>query len=220
MNRIAIFAVVFLSFKIALSQSDPTSDSFINSRQVEVERLAETLYSTRLDSSRWVRHDVKSCGGFTHHSFALFDDKSAKDARFVAIYDLDHAAARSTEKPWEGGIKLLPLRPRSGLQLDGDLASEALLSAFNRAVTMENAVHRSKMDPVDETICLISLSGEEPAITSTQEAHAEAHSKPPVKIASLLLPLAGGPGVTPMASLEFGPNGEISKAKITEQHKP
>ena len=218
MNRYNVFAAMLLSYS-AVAQNASAPESFIQARQPEVEKLAESLYSTHLDSRRWPRHVVEQCSSFTHHGFASFDAASPQGVRFVAIYDLDHAAARSEEKPWEGGVKLLRLKSAAATETESELAP-ALIAAFNRALVEEKAARGKEMSPADEAICLIRLAGDKPDVSSSTTDAAGTGSTEPVKVTSLLLPLQGSAGTLRTAAVGFASDETISTASLMVRQNP
>ncbi|WP_263378237.1 hypothetical protein [Granulicella paludicola] len=218
MNRIALLATALFSFP-AFAQTNATSDHFIQARQAEVEKIAESLYSTHLDS-RWTLHTVGSCGSFTHHAFASFVTSTPKGARFVAIYDLDHAAARSADRPWEGGVRLLRVSELPGNQDEADLVQNALLGAFNHAVLEEKTTRGREMDPADEAVCLLLLAGESLQTTDAARDPDALRSTKPVKVSSILIPLAASAGTSRTASVLFNPDGTIAAASLLVRRKP
>ena len=221
----ALFVASFLSCTLAFAQTALPAD-FMASRQAEVERQAETLYATRLDDGRWTRHDIQQCGAFKHHLFARFDSTPTKGVTttFAVIYDLDRPPAQSTDKPWQGGTKLLRVSSSPKDQQDTNPSEDALIFAFNRAVAQENATTStqkpSEMDQLEIARCFVSVSGNEPVTTPSAKDSSEKDTQPPVKISSILIPLIGTPELKRMEYVDFDQKGSITRVGVLVQHTP
>ncbi len=221
MRRFAVSGASLLMCASALTQSTPSPDQFIASRQSEVERMAEIFYNTHLDTGNWTKHDLPECSVLPHHAFVRFDSTAVNGApaSFLAIYDLNHPPARSKDQPWQGGITFVRVRPHQQSRQDTGPSPDYLIVAFNRALKQERAVTSARppssvTDAQAIASCFIGISDNTPETPIASESSAP-YETPPLRISGLLIPLTGSSTLTRTQYINFDKDGLILEAGVS-----
>ena len=222
MIRFAIGGALLLSTPCLLAQTSSPATQFVAARQPEVERMAEIFYNTHLDKGAWARHDLPECAVLTHHAFVRFDGtlKNGTAASFLAIYDLDHAPARTKDQPWQGGVTLVRVAPAQQDRQDAGPSPDYLIVAFNRALQQE---HKTSVGGASQTVssaeavarCFISVNGNFPEQT---EAHTGAALSPEAShqpLSGVMIPLSGSSASARIQYVNFDKDGSILEAGVS-----
>lgn len=198
------------------AQSTPDT-AFIVSRQAEVVQLGQAFYHTDLQASVWTPRQVDICPQFTHHVFVRYDATSKPETKmsYLAIYSRDVAPAKSSAKPWEGGVRLMQM-DNARHAYPRDLRTE--VAFFNRVWGDElKAAKTGSTVPgltlTGLTACFARFAGELPKEDPSQKDTDELNLKTQ-RVRSISLTVQGGPKFNRWVYIEFDPRGGISAAEV------
>jgi hypothetical protein len=225
MRRIAVFAIALFVGNSA-AQAPKEGAELIASRQPELTRLAR-VYGIRLESGAWTHHEVFLCPAFSHHVFARFDQRLAAGAAtsFLAIYSREVPPAKNPDRPWEGGISLIPLAGPQDLGSGPVVTRQSTITVYNRIFTdeMRSSGHPDELltNTSDLTTCYLHMAGEDPRVQSeTDDADkADGRRSPPIS-SQLIRLMSNGPDHAPRyVSLQLNANGSIHSAKVISERR-
>jgi hypothetical protein len=216
------FAIVLIAISAmcAEAQRVPAAD-LIASRQPEITSLGKIFYQVNLDDGSWTRQQISSCPAFSQHAFALFirKDPGAANSKFLAIYKLNSVAAKSLDKPWQGGGLLFPLEEYRDSSKESRYDEQDLLTVFNRIWAEEHqagVAHQPAVGSVQMMMadCFIEISGEHRNKPISATDYSKSGSEP---VSTMLIDLTGTDHFARTQSLQFGKNGLIEEAAVLVQ---
>ena len=201
----------------AAAQSFISGDALIDSRQAEVAQLALLNYNFKIAPGAWTHHQVSLCPTFNDLVFARYEhtNKDGSLAAFFAIYTPGIPPAKSPDKPWQGGILLLPLYGIFPKEQDPVLSRKETRTTFNHL--WANELHRDPHLSADALAdCYIHLADDhalppDPAATS---ATPPPPADPPVRIDSELIPLQPAGPKPRYLYLQIDPEGLVADAQL------
>jgi hypothetical protein len=206
------------------AQTSQGESSLIESRQTELRQLARMLYGVRLDRGTWEHHAMPVCPVFSHHLFARYDlligDRLAES--FLAVYALDRGPATSMQRPWEGGIVLVPLYGAHGGSHEPAAARAETIGDFNavwrderqRSGHPDNFPGLSWSGLAD---CYLRFAGEQPEGASTEDAEeAGSINLKGELVSGVAVPLTARGANTRSGSVQFDKRGLVTSAAIFE----
>ncbi len=139
----------------------------------------------------------------------------------MAIYDKDVSPAKDKNRPWQGGITLLPLygiHRGEGLPV---AESKAAMEVFNKTWMDERKSSGDlAMFPgiswVELAECYVRMIGEQPLpLTGDQPEALSSFDLRALKVSGVLVSVAGAPGMDRTAYVQFDEQGLVQEAGIS-----
>jgi hypothetical protein len=201
---------------------DAAANGLIEARQAEVGRLG-VLYGISLNVGAWTHQQVAVCPAFTHHVFARYDQRGSggATASFIAIYDLDTGPAKSLNRPWEGGIALLPLYGVHWGEKSFPIERKETMNVFNRVWADElqrsGSVAFSGLSWPGLADCYARLANEEPVRnTEVGDVGSPSINLKGEQVSAVLITVKGSDKVSRVAHLEFDLRGQVTRVDVNE----
>jgi hypothetical protein len=205
------------------AQQPASADAFIDSRQSEVVQIGSMIYHVHFDDGSWMRQPEAVCPAFTNHVFARFSHKDSNNdtASYLAVYPLNAPAATTPDKPWRGGVVLVPLpsAKRPGGKIPAE--RESTIKLFNRVWADELAHSGSaqaypRMTWTQLAACYARLSGEQAMVKEDPPStHAiDLHGLP---VKSVLVNLPAEPNHVRSLYVRFNAHGLIEGTDVTDE---
>jgi hypothetical protein len=215
--RLLAIALIAISAICAEAQHVPATDLIV-SRQPEITSLGKIFYQVNLDDGSWTRQQISSCPAFSQHAFALFtrEEPGVANSKFLAIYKLNSVAAKSLDKPWQGGGLLFPLEEYRDSSKESRYDERDLLTVFNRIWTEEHragVLHQPPVGSVQMMMadCFIQISGEHRNKPLLATDYSKSGSE---QVSTMLINLKGTDHFARTQSLQFGKDGLIEEAVV------